>query len=84
MALSGDILPDAVTAHDTITQHGTNVTSHTDKHSKSQTVNITKPKKPVKKEVIPYTGNESFTIPVIVCSGAGLILFAFVSSKHRA
>ena len=84
ITLSGDNLPDAVTAHDTITQHGTNVTSHTDKHSKSQTVYITKPKKTVKKEIIPHTGNESFTIPVIACSGTGLILFAFVSSKHRA
>lgn len=83
ITLSGDNLPDAVTAHDTITQNGTTVTSHTDKHSKSQTVHITKPKKTVKKEVIPHTGNESFTIPVIACAGAGLILFAFVSSKHR-
>lgn len=82
ITLSNDNLPDAVTAHDEIAHNGTKVASHTDKHSKSQTVHIVKRKSSSKKETLPHTGTENFTIPVLALSGAGLLLFAFVSGRR--
>ena len=62
ITLSGDNLPDAVTAHDTITQNGTTVTSHTDKHSKS--LNLKRPSRK-KSSPIPETRVSPFPLLLV-------------------